>query len=105
MALAATATHHHFEPRTAATIVNGALAKKMPKTTSLPKDDPGRVFANAGENLAAQKRARQRTPAHPMIGLRRPESRMPVLYTGSLRSRSATAGLVIHFSGKGVYQE
>jgi len=30
MALAATPTHHHFESRIAATIVNGALAKKTP---------------------------------------------------------------------------
>jgi hypothetical protein len=54
MALEATATHHHFEPRIAANIVNGALAKKTPKTTNFPNDESGRIFATCGKNTAAQ---------------------------------------------------
>jgi hypothetical protein len=69
MALAATATHHHFEPRIAATIVNGVLAKKTPKTTNFANDDPGRIFETSGENFSTQYRARQRTPRHPRVTL------------------------------------
>jgi hypothetical protein len=54
MALAATATHHHLEPRMAAIIVKGRLARKMPKTTTFPNDDTGKVSATPGTNLAAQ---------------------------------------------------
>jgi hypothetical protein len=54
MALAATATHHHFEPRIAASIVNGALAKTTPKTTNFPNDESGRIFATCGKNMAVQ---------------------------------------------------
>jgi hypothetical protein len=52
--LAATATHHHLEPRMAATIVNGTLAKKMPKTTSFPNDESGKISATLGTNMAVQ---------------------------------------------------
>ena len=54
MALAATATHHHLEPRMAAIIVNGAAAKIMPKTTNFPNDETGKVSATPGTNLAPQ---------------------------------------------------
>jgi hypothetical protein len=67
--LAATATHHHLEPRKAAIIVNGTLARKMPKMTNFPNGDSGKISATSGTNMAAQQRARQSTPTHPAIVL------------------------------------
>ena len=54
MAAAPPATHHHFEPRIAARIVNGALANQTPKITNLPNDESGRIFATAGKDVATQ---------------------------------------------------
>jgi signal transduction histidine kinase len=61
----------------AATMVNGTPARKTPKTTNFPNDESGRIFATCGKNIAAQT-ARQRTPTHPIIVLRLPESAMRV---------------------------
>src|ERR1051326_8338232 len=64
--LAATATSHHFEPLMAATVVNGALARTVPNTANLPKDESGSKSAMLGTNAAAQKRDRHKTPSQPI---------------------------------------
>jgi hypothetical protein len=63
MALAATAVHHHREPRMAAMIVNGRLATKILATTIFPGEDSGRMFATDGTKAQIQKKARHVTPA------------------------------------------
>jgi len=53
-ALRATATHHHFEPRMAAIIVNGPPARKTPNTQNLPNGESGNRSAIPGTTTAAQ---------------------------------------------------
>jgi hypothetical protein len=60
MAAAATATHHHIEPRMAATLLKGAPARKIPKATNLANDEslknnrlPGADLAGSGVSQAA----------------------------------------------------
>jgi hypothetical protein len=79
-ALAATATHHHLDPRMAATVVNGPAARKTQKTAIFPDDEMGRTSATDGTRAAIQKKARHMTPIHPTTVPRRLTLFMAQLY-------------------------
>jgi hypothetical protein len=72
----------------AATIVNGAPARKTPTTATFPDDEMGRTSATDGTRAAVQKNARHMTPIHPTTVLWRLTLFMARLYTFKMAVRS-----------------
>src|SRR5258706_12763046 len=82
MALAATAIHHHRDPRIAATIVSGRLTTKILTTATFPGKESGRTSATDGTRAQVQKKARQVIPTQPTTVLRWLTFFMALFYDG-----------------------